>query len=90
MPNLIELLQRTGLKPADKLVLLVLALHADRDGRVSPLNMSRIAELASVSVPTARRAVAALGRERLVDVEQRSGSVTRYRVRPMCPRAGVH
>ena len=66
------------LTPTEKLVGMTIAYHIHRKRKLSRVRQETIALECGVSIPTVKRAVAALRRERFIDV-QKTGRASFYR-----------
>lgn len=64
--------------PTEKLVGLAIAFHIHKKSKISRVRQATIATECGVSIPTVKRAVAALRKEKLVDV-QTTGRASFYR-----------
>ena len=58
-----------SLLPTEKLVGMVIAFHVHRKGKFSRIRQETLAKECGVSIPTIKRAVAALRKERLIQVK---------------------
>lgn len=73
------------LTPTEKLVGMVIAYHIHRKRKLSRVRQDTIAKECGVSIPTVKRAVSALRRERFIDI-QTTGRASFYRaiVKDLC------